>query len=59
MSIAHWRASGLPRLPAFRFQQCISRQRETHRKRELDWRVEKILLKHVNDPMLHFVLRPD
>ncbi len=58
MSITHWRAAGLSRLPSFRFQQRVSRQRETHRKRELDWRVEKILLKCVNDLMLHFGLRP-
>src|ERR1700687_5278008 len=55
-SIAHWRASWLPRLPSLRFEQRISRQRQTHRQRELNWRVEQVFLKCANDAMLHFVL---
>jgi hypothetical protein len=58
-SIAHWRASWLPRLPSFRFEQRISGQRQTHRKGELDWRVEEIFLERVNDLMFHFVFRPN
>jgi hypothetical protein len=51
-SIAHWRAPGLPRLPSFSFQQRISRQRQTQRKRQLDWWVKQELLKRVNNAML-------
>ena len=41
--------------PVFRpFEQRISGQRQTQRKRELDRRVQKIFLKRVNDLMLHF-----
>jgi hypothetical protein len=54
--IAHWCAAWLPRLASLSFEQRISRQRQTHRKRELNWRVQKIFLKRVNDLMLHFVI---
>src|ERR1700687_2341972 len=55
-SIAHWRAPWLPCLPSFRFEQRISGQRQTHRKRELDRRVQQELLKRVYDSMFHFVI---
>jgi hypothetical protein len=54
-SIAHWRAPWFPCLPSFRFQQRISGQRQTHHKRELDWRVQKIFLERVDSPVFHFV----
>ena len=54
-SITHWRASWLPRLPSFRFELGISGQRQTHRKREVDRRVEQVFLNRVNDPMLHCI----
>ena len=57
-SIAHWRAPWLPRLPSLRFEQRISGERQTHRKREFDWRVENIFLERVNDTMLHFSRAP-
>lgn len=56
MSVAHWRAPWLPGLPSSSFQQRISGQRKTQRKGELDWRVQNVLLKRVNDLMFHFVL---
>ena len=34
----------------------ISGQRQTRRKRNLDWRVEQIFLKGVDNPMFHFVI---
>jgi hypothetical protein len=52
-SIAYWRAPWLPSLPSLRFEQRVSGQRQTNRKRELDWRVHKIFLKRVNEPMFH------
>jgi hypothetical protein len=55
-SITHWRAPWLPRLPSFRFEQRVSGQGQTQRKRELDRRVQEVLLKRVNDPMLHCVI---
>jgi len=51
--IAHWRAAWLSSLSSFRFEQCVSGQRQTHRKREFDGRVQKVLLKRVYDPVLH------
>src|SRR5581483_2339419 len=56
-SIADGRASWLPRLPSFCFEQRVSGQGQTRRKRNLDWRVKKIFLKRVNNPMLHFFVR--
>src|SRR5690348_1845030 len=53
-SIAHWRAPWLPRLPSFRFEQRISGQRETHRKRELNWRVQQVFLERVDNAVFHF-----
>src|SRR5215470_7407922 len=53
-SIAHWRAPWLARLPAFGFEKCISRQRQTHRKRKLDRRVQHVLLKRVDNAVFHF-----
>src|ERR1700676_443927 len=53
-SIPYRSAPWLPRLPPFCFEQRISGQRQTHRKRELDRRVQHVFLKRVNDPMLHF-----
>jgi hypothetical protein len=52
----NWRAAWVSRLPSSRFEQRISGQRKTNRKRELDRRVEEIFLKRVNDLMLHFVI---
>ena len=51
--ISDWRASWLTRLPPRGFQQRISRQWQTYRKRELDGRVQQVFLERVNDPMLH------
>jgi hypothetical protein len=59
MSIAHWRAPGLSRLPSFRFEQRISGQGQTRRKRELNWRVQQELLNRVYDSMFHFVRLPN
>jgi hypothetical protein len=53
VSIAHRRPPWLARLPSFCFEQRISGQRQTHRKRELDWRVQHVFLKRVGDSMLH------
>ena len=53
MSIAHWRAPWLPRLPSFGFEQRISGQRQTRRKRKFDRRVEQIFLKGVDNLMFH------
>jgi hypothetical protein len=53
-SIPHWSAPWLPSLPSFRFEQRISGQRQTQRKHELDWRVQHVFLKCVDNPMLHF-----
>jgi hypothetical protein len=55
MSIADWRAPWLPRLSSSRFEQRISWQRQPDCKREPDRRIEDVLLKRVNDLMLHFV----
>lgn len=55
-SIPHWRAPWPPRLPSCRFKQGISGQWQTNRQGQLDWRVQKIFLKRVNDLMLHFVI---
>ena len=52
--IAHWGAAWLSSLSSFRFEQCVSGQRQTHRKREFDGRVQKIFLKRVNDAVFHF-----
>jgi hypothetical protein len=59
MSITHWRASGLSRLPSFGFEQRISGQRETYQERELDRRVQQELLNRVYDAMFHFVRLPN
>src|SRR5262249_46279630 len=56
MSIANRRAPWLPGLPPFSFEQRISGQRTARRKRELNWRVQKIFLKGVDNPMLHFAI---
>jgi hypothetical protein len=56
MPIPYWSAPWLPSLSSFRFEQRISGQRQTQRKRQLDWRVQKIFLKSVNDSVLHFVM---
>src|SRR5215468_2305567 len=53
-SIAHRRPPWLARFPSFRFEQRISGQRYTNSKHELDRRVQKIFLKRVDNPMLHF-----
>jgi len=55
-SIPYWCATWLPGLPSFRFEQRISGQRQTYRKRELDRRVQKELLNRVYDSMFHFAL---
>src|SRR5215472_9307282 len=57
-SDTHWRAPWLSSLPSSRFQQRISGQRQTNRKRELDWRVQQELLKRVDNSMLHSSRRP-
>src|SRR5690349_14140075 len=57
--IAHRCPPWLSRLPSFRFEQRISGQRETYRKRELDRRVQQKLLNRVYDSMFHFVRLPD
>ena len=57
-SSAHWRAAWLSGLPSFRFQQRISGQRQSNRKRDLDWRVEYVFLKRVNNPMFHYLCPP-
>src|SRR5215472_17189199 len=54
MSIAHWSAPWLARLPSFCFEQRVSGQRETHRKRKLNRWVQQELLNGVNNAMLHF-----
>jgi hypothetical protein len=54
MSIAHWRAPGLSRLPPFRFEQRISGQGQPNHKRNLDWRVEHVFLKRVDNAVFHF-----
>jgi len=54
--ISDWRASWLTRPPPGGFQQRIPRQRQTHRKGELDRRVQQVFLKRVNDLMFHFVV---
>src|SRR5215469_13764140 len=56
-SIAYGSAPWFPSLPPFRFKQRISGQRQTYRKSELDWLVQKIFLKLVNNPVFHFVYR--
>ena len=38
------------------FEQCIFRKRQTHRKCELNRRIEQVFLKRVDNPMLHFVI---
>jgi hypothetical protein len=53
-SLAHWRAPWFPSLSSFRFEQRISGQRQPHRKRQLDWRVQHVFLERVDNPMLHF-----
>jgi integrase len=53
-SIPYRSAPWLPRLPSFCFEQRISGQWETYRKRQLDWWVQQVFLKRVNDLMLHF-----
>src|SRR5215469_7376315 len=56
MSITHWRPPWLSRLSSCRFEQRISRQRQTRYKRELNWRIQKIFLKSVDNPMFHFAI---
>ena len=56
-SIAHRRPPWLARLSSFRFGQSISGQGQTNRKRELDRRIQKILLKRVDNKVFHFVIR--
>jgi hypothetical protein len=55
MSIAHWRAAWLARLPSFRFEHRISGQGQPNRKRELDWRVQHVFLKRVDDAVFLFL----
>ena len=55
-SIAHWRASWFSRFPSLCFEQRISGQRQTYYKPDLDWRVQKVFLKRVNDAVFHFVV---
>src|SRR6201987_5904417 len=52
--ISDCRASWLPRFPLFRFQERISRQRQAHRKCELDRRVQHVFLKRVDNAVFHF-----
>jgi hypothetical protein len=54
-SVADWRAAWLSGFAPRRFEQRIPRQRQTHRKRELNRRIEQVFLKRVNNAMLHFV----
>src|SRR5215471_20947519 len=56
MSIAHWGPPWLSCLSSCRFEQRISRQRHTRDKRELNWRVQKIFLKCVDNPVFHFAV---
>jgi len=51
--ISDWCASWLTRFPPRGFEQRISRQRQTYRKRELNGRIEQEFLKRVNQTMLH------
>src|SRR5580700_10683870 len=53
-SIAHRRPPWLARLPSFRFEQRVSGQGHTNRKRELDRRVQHVFLKRVDNAVFHF-----
>src|SRR5215470_13468454 len=57
MSIAHWRAPWLSCLSSRRFQQRISGQRQTRRKRELNWWIEQVFLKCMDNAMFHCMIR--
>jgi hypothetical protein len=52
--IADWRAPWLPRFPPSRFEQRISGQGQSNRKRELDRRVQHVFLKRVDNAVFHF-----
>jgi hypothetical protein len=55
-SVAYGSVAWLSGLATDCFQERIPRQRDTNSKRKLNWRVEQVFLKRVNNPMFHFLV---
>src|SRR5437899_10871251 len=53
-SVAYWRAEWLARLATGGFEESIPRRRNANSKQKLNWRIEQIFLKYVNNQMSHY-----